>query len=157
MNHASMATNPVGEAMDDPREAARLCEVCDAAEPVGLPDWNRQEAIYESVLRLLAATHTIEEQRWVPRVQYVRPAWIYFKAARRSETRGDRRILVATTDISFEGIGVLSRQEIPVRHLLLQVSDVCFACDVRWSDPLGHQMYRYGLHAYDVVAVPRCE
>jgi len=133
--------------------AALASEARQPAERLQGSSSNRQEAIYQAVARLLDETSTAEERRWSPRVQYVRPAWVHFKQPPGHETETEP-ILVVTTDISFEGVGVVSWQEIRGRHLFLEVSGVRFACNVRWREVLDHQIHRYGLHFYDVVSRP---
>jgi len=139
-------TPPVGK--DVLREARRSAEL----SPCSGSD--RQSAIHQTVIRLLDQTATAEERRWSPRLEYVRPGWVHFKQPHVLQPGGNGRLLVVTTDISFEGVGLLCWQEIPFRHVLLEVCNVCFACNVRWHKNLDHQIHRYGLHFYDVLNAP---
>jgi len=139
-----------------PGKAALVSETAEPAQPSATAGRDRQQPIHEAVLRLLENTRTDEEKRWSPRALYVRPARVRFKQPDDSEARRDTVILAAITDISFEGAGLLSWQEIPVRHLVLELSGVHLACNVRWSQPLGDEIYRYGLHFYDLLDEPAC-
>jgi len=108
-----------------------------------------ERAIHEAVVRLLAETRTEEERRWGPRVPYVRPARLRFEQPGADEPAKAPALLVATTDISFEGAGVVSWQEIPVKRLILELSGISFDCQVRWFSAMGAgegRIYRYGLH-----------
>jgi len=140
----------------DPGEAALVSESTEAVQlsPTASPD--RQQLIREAVARLLRNTRTAAERRWSPRALYVRPARVHFKQLDDCGARRDTVILAATTDICFEGAGLLCWQQIPVRHLVLEVLGVRLACNVRWSQPLGGEFYRYGLHFYDVLDGPPC-
>lgn len=140
-------------------DAGKAASASESTEPGQLSptaDPDRQQLIREAVKRLLDKTRTAAERRWSPRALYVRPARVHFKQLDDSETKRDTVILAATTDISFEGAGVVSWQEIPVRHLVLEVLGVRLACNVRWSQPLGDEIYRYGLHFYDLLGEPPC-
>ena len=142
------------DATDQHPGKAALVSETEPAQPSATASRDRQQLIHEAVGRLLENTRTDAERRWSPRALYVRPARVHFKQPDDSEARRDTVILAATTDISFEGAGLLSWQEIPVRHLVLELSGVHLACNIRWSQPLGDGIYRYGLHFYDLVDEP---
>ncbi len=93
---------------------------------------------------LLEENRGADERRWQPRVALVLPAQVHFDPPSGEELGGS--FLVATTDISIEGAGILAWRELPVRQMTLEVAGVRFACEVRWCKRLGGPLYRYGLH-----------
>ena len=127
-------------------ETVLVSEAAEPSQPLPFPNRKSQQTIHDAVVRLLDDSRVGEEQRWTPRVPWVRPALVIFEQPQNPEPERECTFPVVTTDISFEGLGVLSWREIPVRQLLLQLPGFRFACDVRWSKQVADQVYRYGLH-----------
>jgi hypothetical protein len=157
LNQSSTAAEPLHTPRDAGREETETAFASEAAVPVhGSPraSCSCEEAIRKTVARLLQTTRVKEERRWTPRVEYVRAASIHLREARNCETDGSRSLPAVVIDLSFSGASALCWQEIPVRHVLLEVSGVCFACNVRWRRMVGDDVYRYGLHFHNVVDKP---
>lgn len=123
--------------------------------PCAFPNRKSQEAIQDAVVRLLEETRATEERRWSPRVPFVRPAFICRGEARRRPPQEEHGFQMVSTDISFEGICLLSPEEIPMGPLLLQVEGIRFACDVRWSTQIADRVYRCGLRFVDLLDRPQ--
>ncbi|OHB73259.1 MAG: hypothetical protein A2V70_20080 [Planctomycetes bacterium RBG_13_63_9] len=147
VNDAFTSAEPLRDAVDGPM--GRIGFGGEAEELLGPPPHTMsesQQAIRDMVIRLLEGTRSDEERRWSPRVPFVRLARLYFDQGEGPDSDRGSGVLVATTDISSEGAGVLCWQEIPVRRLQLELPGVRFACEVCWSRRMGHHIYRYGLH-----------
>ena len=151
-NHAVGSVAPLEDRINDrPDEAVLVSETAEPSQPSAFPNRNSQQAIHNAVVRLLEDARIGEERRWTPRVPWVRSAVIFFEQPQNPESERKCSFPVVTTDISFEGPGLLSWREIPVQQFLLQLSGFRFACHVRWSKRIADEVYRYGLHFLDVL------
>lgn len=117
-------------------------------------DCVRHQAIHDGVLQLLEDTRIHEERRWEPRVLYVRPVRILFEDPQTHRPDRKHTLLALTTDISLGGVGIVSLREVPARRLILKFPAVQFACEVRWSKCIDHQVFRYGLSFRDCWTDP---
>lgn len=148
-NQPCNAAAPLPDATSD-----RGDESAETARCSAFPGTKRERGIREAVVRILEETRGHEERRWGPRVPYVRPARVWFQQPQGAGPQSDSSFVVATTDVSFEGVGVLCRREIPVQHVTLQLFGFHFACQLCWSSVIGTQFYRYGLRFLDLLDAP---
>lgn len=118
-------------------------------------------AIERVMTGLLAGAYFGAERRRHARVSFVRTAWLSFAPPRSAGelSGGDRgefemEIEVITTDISREGIGILTwygfGDALP-RLAFLQVEGSLIECEVRWREQVACLVHRYGLQIRDIL------
>jgi hypothetical protein len=118
------------------------------------PDQENAErwAIHETVSRWLEPISRHKDQRQEPRIHFVQPVLVECS----SDGVSHIDIILATTiDISFGGVGLVTRRVLPSEQVVLHISGVQIMAEVRWSRRIDNRIHRYGLRFLKVVATSR--